>query len=431
MNDSFSTSKALLFWCFKGFLVIIFHVMRKKTLPLGPAAMVAAAFIGPGTVTTASLVGANFAYELIWAVLFSILATIVLQEMAARLGVVGKMGLGEAVRKKITRPLSYFFSAALILSAILIGNAAYETGNITGALLGIPALPLSLSDKVEVNAWIPIMGLLAFFLLYFGAYPLIEKVLIFAVGLMSLIFVLTAILLRPPLEEILRGMLVPSIPEGGLFYALALIGTTIVPYNLFLHASGSKKRWKDASDLRAARLDTYISVAVGGLITIAIILSSAVVSYGQGYEDIGDLSRQLEPLLGTWASTFLGLGFFAAGLSSTLTAPLAAAYATGGILGWGSDHQSPRFRAVWILVLGSGLFFSLAGFKPISVILFAQFANGLLLPIIVAFLIWVMNDREILGKYTNTPLANLLALLILVVALLLGGKSIGTALGWL
>ncbi|MCI4669980.1 MAG: Nramp family divalent metal transporter [Bacteroidia bacterium] len=401
--------------------------MSKRRLFIGPAAMVAAAFIGPGTVTTASLAGAGYGFSLLWAVLFATLSTIILQEMAARLGVIGRMGLGEAIRHKITQPISFIFAAGLVISAILIGNAAYETGNITGALLGVPPLSLPLGEK-SLNLWVIIMGAIAFALLYWGGYKWIEGFLIVLVGLMSVVFLTTAFLLQPPIGEILKGMFIPQFPKDSSFLILTLIGTTIVPYNLFLHASTSKEKWTSKEGIKEARRDTYFSVALGGLITICIVISAGMVLKGQDSQGLADLALQLEPLLGSAAPTVLGIGFFAAGLSSTLTAPLAAAYATSGILGWNSDTKDPKFRAVWMLVLFTGMFFALIGSKPIPVILFAQFANGLLLPIVAGFLLWVMNDENILGANKNRPITNILGWGILLIAIILGGKSIYTVI---
>ena len=107
--------------------------MMAKLKNIGPGAMVAAAFIGPGTVTTATLAGAGYGYTSLWAIVFSIIATVILQEMSARLGVIGGMGVGEALRKKIRRKRVYIMASGLVISAILIGNAAYEAGNISGA----------------------------------------------------------------------------------------------------------------------------------------------------------------------------------------------------------------------------------------------------------------------------------------------------------
>lgn len=394
--------------------------------------MVAAAFIGPGTVTTATLAGAGYGYTLLWAVLFSTLATVLLQEMAARLGVVGRLGLGDAIRQKVHHPIWRPLAFGLVLLAILGGNAAYEAGNITGAVLGFNGWQLAIGNWT-FNPLILLIGLGAFALLFSGRYRIIERFLVLLVGTMSLIFFFSAILIQPDLGEILEGLFVPVLPENALLMVMGLIGTTIVPYNLFLHASAAAKRWDSPEALQQARRDTVISVFVGGLITMAIVITAAAALHGQvdSVNNAADLAQQLRPLLGDWAQPFLSMGFLAAGLSSSITAPLAAAFATAGILGWSSDLRSRRFRMVWMFVLIIGIAFSLVGFKPLMVILFAQIANGILLPVIAAFLLWVMNDKGLLGDYSNKAVRNGLGIIILVIALALGLKSIFTVFGML
>ncbi|PHN05394.1 manganese transporter [Flavilitoribacter nigricans DSM 23189 = NBRC 102662] len=392
--------------------------------------MVAAAFIGPGTVTTATLAGAGYGYTLLWAVLFSTLATVLLQEMAARLGVAGRLGLGDAIRQKVRHPVWRILAFALVLIAILGGNAAYEAGNLTGAVLGFDQWRVQLGVW-QFNPLILLIGALAFLLLFSGKYRTIERFLVLLVGTMSLVFFFSALLIQPDLGAILQGLFVPVLPENALLMVMGLIGTTIVPYNLFLHASAAAKRWESAEDLQQARRDTVISVFLGGLITMAIVITAAAALHGQvdSVNNAGDLAQQLRPLLGEWAQPFLSLGFLAAGLSSSITAPLAAAFATAGILGWSSELTGKKFRMVWMFVLLIGIAFSLVGFRPLTVILFAQIANGILLPVIAAFLLWVMNDKNILGALTNTTARNVLGLIVLLVALGLGLKSIIGALG--
>ena len=123
--------------------------------------MIAAAFIGPGTVTTASLAGASYGTTLLWAILFSIAATVILQEMTVRLGVIGRLGLGEAIRKKFTTSWIRIIVSILIIGAILIGNAAYEAGNITGAVLGFEHYSITLGNR-NFNPAILILGAIAF-----------------------------------------------------------------------------------------------------------------------------------------------------------------------------------------------------------------------------------------------------------------------------
>ncbi len=196
----------------------------------------AAAFIGPGTVTTASVAGARFGHALLWAIVFSIVATIVLQEMSARLGLVSRQGLGEALRSTFPNRLVRGLSILLVLAAIAFGNAAFQAGNITGAAIGLEAL-----TNVSPKVWALVVGVAAFALLASGAYKWIERVLMALVGLMSVVFLTTALIVRPDLGAVLSGMFVPRIPAGSLLTILALIGKPVVPVNLFLHASGVRE----------------------------------------------------------------------------------------------------------------------------------------------------------------------------------------------
>ncbi len=403
--------------------------MLNKLKQIGPGAMVAAAFIGPGTVTTATIAGAGYGYTLLWAILFSIIATLILQEMSARLGVMSGMGIGEAIRKKIKRRGLKLLASILIIGAILIGNAAYEAGNITGAALGFGQYEY-LWVNLPFNPLILLIGITAFLLLFSGKYKLIERALVGMVCIMGLVFLASAILLKPNLSSILSGLFLPSLPEKSLLMVVGLIGTTVVPYNLFLHAASVTQRWSGTKDLSIARWDTVISVILGGIITMAILITSAVAFEGQNktVNTAADLAEQLQPLLGDGAGLFMALGFLAAGLSSSITAPLAAAFATSEIMGWKRDLKGKNFRWIWLAVLLAGIVFSSLGFKPTAVILFAQVANGLLLPIIATFMVWVANDKQIMGKHANTPLVNILGILVILTTIILGAKGIFAAL---
>lgn len=407
----------------------------KKIRSIGPAALVTAAFIGPGTITTCSIAGAKFGYALLWGLLFSIIATVVLQEMSARLGIVARKGLGEALREQARNPITKSITAFLVLSAILIGNAAYETGNILGGALGLETISgissISITDSFKINIWGPLIGLSAFFLMIIGSYKSIERMLIILVILMSLAFITTSIVIMPVWKEIFKGIFVPSVPKGSVLTIVALIGTTVVPYNLFLHSSAVQEKWKDKSGLNEARTDIFVSIIIGGLISMSIVVTSAVAFWGSNHEikGAGDLAIQLEPLLGNWAKIFLAFGLFAAGISSAVTAPLAAAYATSGILGWKKNLKDKKFKSVWIFILLIGIVFSAFGFKPIQAIVFAQITNGILLPIIAIYLLWVMNSKKILGDFKNNLISNIIGFAVVIVAVGLGVRSILSVLG--
>ena len=246
----------------------------------GPGFLVAAAFIGPGTVVTASRAGAGYGMTLLWAVLFSVIATAVLQTMAARVGLASRRGLAEAIRDSLANPVIRVAALGLIAFTILIGNAAFQTGNLLGASLG-----LSLLTGLPSGLLVLIVGSLAGALLMTGVYKVIQNALVFLVGLMSVVFLLIAILTAPSLGEVLSGLFVPRIPPGALLTVMALIGTTVVSYNLFLHTSASLERWPDGErndeNIRESRNDTLFSVALGGLITAAVVVAASPL-LGQG-----------------------------------------------------------------------------------------------------------------------------------------------------
>ena len=401
-------------------------MIKKWFKNIGPGTLVAAAFIGPGTVTLCTLAGVNFGFTLLWAMVLSIVATIVLQEMAARLGIISQKGLSEVIRDEIKNPLVRKVTIILILSAIVIGNAAYEAGNISGGILGLETI--FTNNKIDIggyslNILSLVIGIIAFILLYIGNYKFLETALIGLVLLMSLSFLITAIMTKPDILAVLKGSFVPSFPKSSLLIIVGLIGTTVVPYNLFLHASLVKERWRSSDDLEKARKDTFISIILGGIVSMAIIVSASAIQATE-VSDASDLAKGLAPLYGDFSKYFLAMGLFAAGITSAITAPLAAAYVATGCLGWEGNLRSKRFRAVWIIILILGVFFSSLGIKPIEIIKFAQVANGILLPIIAGFLIWIMNKESILGKFKNSTTQNSLGIIILVITIFLGLKSI-------
>jgi len=392
---------------------------------IGPGAVVAAAFIGPGTITSASFAGSSYGFTLAWAVLFSTFATFILQEMAMRLGIIGQKGLGEAMRYKISHPLLKSIVILIIISAIVIGNAAYEAGNISGAALGFEVNLIPIYG-FTLNPMVLGIGLLAGLILLLGDARFITKFLMACVGVMGFVFIVSAIALKPDMRELIKSMFSPQIPKGSLKLVLALIGTTVVPYNLFLHASVSKNNWNEASDLPFARKDALISIFLGGLITLSILIAAALVKTqtGASIESLPQMAKNISPVLGDWSAQFMALGFLAAGLSSAITAPMAAALVACELFGWSKDRSKIGYRSIWLLIITLGIVFSSLGFKPTAIIIFAQFANGLLLPIIAGFLLWVVNDHGLLKKNTNSTFENLCGILVIIVAMILGVKSI-------
>ena len=392
---------------------------------LGPGPLIAAAFIGPGTVTVCTLAGVNFGYELLWALVLSIITTIVLQESAARIGLVTQVGLATNISKTFKKISLRYFSISLVLLAIVFGNAAYEAGNISGGSLGAEIF-FDLGSikffKLEINLMNVLIGMIALLLLLSGSYMVITKFLTFLVILMSLAFLLSAFMVKPALADLLNGM-VPKINPENIISIVALIGTTVVPYNLFLHSSLVIEKWKNFQDLKYVRFDTLLAVVLGGIVSMAIVITGAA---GSAYEVSGaaDLALGLEPLMGSWAKYFIAFGLFAAGITSAVTAPLAGSLVITGCFGWSSKINGKPMRMSIMIILGLGLIFASLGIKPIQLITIAQLANGILLPLLSAYVIWLVNKKSLMGEHGNSLWLNLLSLIVWLIMVLLGGLSV-------
>ena len=401
---------------------------KKKTLRerlnfLGPGAIITASFIGVGTITTATRAGASYGYAILWAVLLSVIATIVLQEIVVRIGLVTQEGLGEAIREQFASPLLKFCTIWIVAIAITVGSAAYIAGDLTGTSLGITTLV-----DIPVNRVAPFIGIIVFLFGISGNYKLIEKVMIFLIALMSVIFVTTMIVVQPDITEIFKGAFIPNIPAGSIITIIAVIGTTVVPYNFFIHASSVKEKWNDPSQIKEARKDTIISISIGGLITAAILITAATTMYGIEVTSGADLAIQLEPLLGSWALEFISIGLFAAGISSAIASPLGAAYTLSSIFRWEKGMKDKRFKLVFTLVIIFGIISSAIGFEPLTLLLFAQALNGIILPIIAILIMILANNKKRLGKYANTLKVNIIGGIISLICTGLGIYSLVDAL---
>lgn len=214
-------------------------------------------------------------------------------------------------------------------------------------------------------------------------------------------------------------------PRGSGLLVLGLVGTTVVPYNIFL-GSGIA----GGQELRDLRIGLAVAVGLGGLISMAVLVTGTAVEGGFSFLA---LSEVLAERLGGWAAKLFAVGLLGAGLSSAITAPLAAAVTARSLLQKGRDDErwSPtswRYRAVWLAVLAVGLGFGLSGVRPVPAIVLAQALNGLLLPLVAIFLFLAVNDRRLMGEAVNGSLANVATAGVVWVAILLGLTAIARAI---
>lgn len=379
--------------------------------------IISAAFIGPGTVTTCSKSGATYGLALLWALSFSTVATILLQEAAARITIASGKSLGEAISIQYEGMWGAWIKKTLLF-AVVFGCAAYQTGNILGAVAG-----LSLMLNWPLPVLTLLTGICCALLLWTGSTKIIANTMGMIVAAMGIAFAWVA--LKTPVHalDITKASLLPSFPDGSSLLIIGLIGTTIVPYNLFL-ASGIGK----GQDIKEMRFGIAIAVAIGGLISMAILIAGTMIKGEYSFQAI---AQTMVKQSGSWAGFLFGFGLFAAGFSSAITSPFAAAITAQSLSGnpaiW--SVRGNRFRMVWGLVLGTGLLFGLMDIKPIPVIILAQAINGVLLPFVATFLVLAINNRrQISAEYRNSTLANIWILLIVMVTCYLGTYNLSKAI---
>jgi NRAMP (natural resistance-associated macrophage protein)-like metal ion transporter len=388
-------------------------------ITLGPGAIVAAAFIGPGTIATAAAAGASSGITLLWAILLSVLATLVLQELSVRSALATNRDLASLIRLLGERQWWSGALAVLVVCAIGVGNAAYQSGNLSGAGLGLSAvLPVPFAFAVIASS------LVSASLILLDRYRVLERVLVILVVLMACLFIGLAVFCMPELFAMDSLSIWASDTSNTLTLVLALIGTTVVPYNLFLHATAARRRWLGmplAQAIQEARTEATLAIALGGIMTVAVMMVATVVLHGDSHGSI--LERLMTaidhriPGVGTWV---VGGGLFAAGLTSAIAAPIAAGWTVCGVMGWSTDAQSLPFKVVALSVLGVGLTFALLIPRPDLLIIAAQATNAVLLPLIAGILLIIANSALLPAPYRNRRLHNGVAVSVMLLVMMLG-----------
>ena len=387
---------------------------------------IAAAFIGPGTVTTCTLAGVDFGIELLWALTISIVITYYFQEIAARLGWILNEDLDQIIMRGIKQPLLRFAVLGLIVSSIFIGNAAYQGGNLSGTLIGLQLLS---DQSISKTILMILIGIGVFTMLWNGRFELIKRLLMLLVVLMGISFLFTAIYLGPAILTLLKAAFIPTLKESNTLMTVALVGTTVVPYNLFLHTALVKQSRSEISSHQLLKKDALLSILIGGLISMAILVTAASAG-SEGISSVIDLAAILKPSLGKWSKYIVGFGLFAAGFTSSITAPLAAGLVTASVFRSNEGVVSERFsKFAAILVFAIGWVVTMVGSAPIEIIKFAQIANGILLPIVAITLFILSRNKSLLGELANTKGQNILGIILVLFTLILGLMGLSKALG--
>ncbi|MGF1519106.1 MAG: Nramp family divalent metal transporter [Nodosilinea sp.] len=393
---------------------------------IGPAAIISASFVGPGTITTASVAGISYQYALLWTLPVAGIMSFLFMDQTARIGIIAKKTLQEALYEITKDKIWRWPVAILVIAAIGIGNCAFVIGNVTGAALGIQGVVGG-----PTQLWTVMTGVISIGFLLAGSYKLLERVLTGFVVIMSVVFLITAIAIRPDLGALFQGALFPVVPPESFPLVIGLVGTTISSYQFFLHSSAAKEHWNTEADLKLARIDYFFSISLGILISMAIVVTASAmygtdltISYGAR-----ELAEQLKPTLGSYAPILFSIGLFAASISSAIPTAMATGWVFTGILGLNTRLTSLPCRVTMVAFIFVATYFATIGERPLSMILFAQMTNGLLLPIAAISVLFVANKQDLLGSYVNKLWLNLASGALVLLTLYLGFRSFSDVFG--
>jgi manganese transport protein len=374
--------------------------------------VISAAFIGPGTITTAVSAGSIFQLDLLWAVAFATFTCIVLQEIAARITIASGLNLGQTFVKKFGAQQGKWLQW-LIGGSVVFGCAAYEAGNILGAVAG-----LNLVTGLNQSLITCLITGVVLIVLRNGRPAWISQVMMGLVAIMGISFLALALSVEFTFAEILTALVKIKIPEQGEMLTIGLVGTTIVPYALFIGSGISK-----GQTIPLMRIGLVISVLIGGFVTTAILLAGTTLT---DFSSFPMLAMAFKNKLGDAGYYAAGFGLFAAGLSSAITAPFASGIIAKTVF---EIENERKIRLIWFIVVLTGFVFGVSGVKPIPVILLVQVLNGLILPMLVIFLVIIINDKNIIPEHGRHPWGyNFLLLTVLFVVLLIGFTQINKAI---
>ncbi|HSQ22071.1 MAG TPA: Nramp family divalent metal transporter [Coriobacteriia bacterium] len=384
---------------------------------IGPGVIAASAGNDAGGISTYSVAGADFGYEMLWLIPIMTLSLVVVQEMAVRMGAVTGKGFAALIRERFGIRPSLFAMVALVIS-----NAATSVSEFAGIASAMEILGVSRYIAV------PVAALAVWLLVVRGSYRRVEKIML-ALSAVFIAYVISAFLVGPDWAEVARATVVPSVELSSAFVVLsiAMVGTTIAPWMQFFVQSNVVDKGLTARDLKLQRIDVISGTAAAGFIAWCIVLTTGTVLHGSGVgiETAADAAWALAPVAGAYATQLFALGLLGASLLAACVLPLTASYAVCEAFGFerGIDRswaEAPVFNGIYTFVIVFGAAFILIpGLNLISIMVFSQVVGGILLPFLLIYMMIIVNDRRIMGRYVNRRGANALgwATIVVVIAL--------------
>jgi NRAMP (natural resistance-associated macrophage protein)-like metal ion transporter len=384
---------------------------------LGPGIITANVDNDAGGITTYSLAGAHFGYALLWVMLPTTVALVVIQEMCARMGAVTGKGLSDLIRESFGVKVTFYVMIALLLTNM--GNSVSEFAGIAASLE-----IFSISKYLSV----PISAVLVWLLVVKGSYKVVEKVFLVAC-MVYIAYPIAAFMAGPKWSTILTATVVPSFKSDStyLIALIGVVGTTIAPWMQFYQQSAVVEKGITIDQYSFSRLDVIIGCIMAIIVAFFIVVACASTIHIQGLkiETATDAALALKPLVGKHASTLFAFGLFNASLFAACILPLSTSYYICEGMGWESGidkdfRKAPQFFWLFTIIIFLSAVMILIPNAPLIKIMFlSQVVNGAVLPFVLIFMLILINDKKLMGKYTNNSIFNLVAWITVVIMIVL------------
>jgi NRAMP (natural resistance-associated macrophage protein)-like metal ion transporter len=372
---------------------------------IGPGIITAAVDNDPGGITTYSVAGSHYGYLLLWTIIPIIIALILIQEMAARMGIVTGKGLADLIRENFG--LRATFYVMLILVVVNFGNVLSEFAGIAaaGEIFGIARYIL-----------VPICAIGIWLLVVYGNYKVVERVFLIA-SIVYVSYIISGILARPPWGNVVVQLVTPHMVWKADYFIIimGLIGTTIAPWMMFYLQSSIVEKGLKTSDLKYSKVDVISGSVVTGIVAFFIIVACAITLYANNIpvNTAEEAARALFPLAGVYAAALFAFGLFNAGVFSAAILPLSTAYSVCEGLGWESGvnkrfKEAPQFYFLitFLIAVGAGIIL-LPNMPLIKIMLISQVLNGILLPIILVYMLRLSSNKKLMGEHSNSKAFNI------------------------
>lgn len=375
---------------------------------IGPGLITVNAGNDAGGIATYASVGASYGYKMLWALVVITVSMAIIQEMNARMAVVTGKGLSDLIRESFGVKLTFF-----AMTILLIANFGVVLGDFAGIAASMELFHVSKYISVPIAAFV------IWLLVTKGSYKKVEKVfLMFTFAFFG--YIISAFLAKPDWGEVAKGLVIPQVEmnKGYLLTLIGLVGTTITPYMQFYLQSAIVDKRLSISDYKYEKLDVYFGAIWGDLVSFFIIVSTAATlnKVGVTVDSAQQAALALKPLAGEYAFILFGAGLFGASVLAASVIPLSTSYAICEAFGWESGvdheyHEAPAFFGIYTTLLAlSGILILLPGVSLMKIILVTQQIAGVLVPIILVFMIVLVNRKDIMGKYVNNKIQNFISI---------------------